>query len=34
MRFGYMGIKQTLGVIAAMMLLAGAAGADKDHKAA
>jgi len=28
MRFGYMGIKQTLGVIAAMMLLAGAAGAD------
>ncbi|OQC01770.1 MAG: hypothetical protein BWX80_03309 [Candidatus Hydrogenedentes bacterium ADurb.Bin101] len=28
MRFGYIGIKQTLGVIAAMMLLAGAASAD------
>ncbi len=28
MRFGYMGIKQTLGVIAAVMLLAGSASAD------
>ena len=28
MRFGYIGIKQTLGVIAAVMLLAGAAGAE------